>query len=297
MQLLFRRILAIGSAVVIVAGVLAVGGWSAGLFTSAKPKPGLASTASWQVVAAKNATTPLANNCSGGRVVLTFDGGPVTGPQGGGTPLVLATLQKLHLKAVFYVIGTAVQLNPEIVRAEVADGDSVQNHTWNHGDFTGQSTNAKPMPLSEVKTEIQEGAAAIVAAGAPAPTSYRPPFDDITAADNQVAASLGEKMVLSVGDPASHISDSQDWKAKFTGAQIASNVINGFNDEGEHVAGLQNGTIVGYHDGLNSTVSTPAAYSLQPIVTYMNSHDLCSTTNVSVNPSDGSGGIFSSSPW
>jgi peptidoglycan/xylan/chitin deacetylase (PgdA/CDA1 family) len=237
---------------------------------------------------------PLDNNCSGGHVIFTFDGGPVTGPQGGGTPLVLATLQKLHLKAVFFVIGTAVDLNPEIVRAEVKDGDSVQNHTWNHGDFTGQSTNGKPMPLSEVKWELQAGEAAIVKAGAPPATLYRPPFDDVTAGDNKVAAALGERIVLSIGDPASHISDSQDWRQKFTGAQIASNVIHGFVDEGEHVAGLQNGTIIGYHDGLVPAVSTPAAYSLQPIVNYMNKNDLCSTTTVP-NPADG--GVFANGPW
>jgi peptidoglycan/xylan/chitin deacetylase (PgdA/CDA1 family) len=290
MNLLYRRIIAIGSALIIVATVLAIGGWRAGLF---KSKPN--SNAAWVVKPAHNAATPLDNNCSGGYVVLTFDGGPVTEAQGGGTPLVLATLQKLHLKAVFFVIGTAVIQNPEIVRQEIKDGDSVQNHTWDHGDFTGHSTkNGKPMSLAQVKSELQRGAAAIVKAGAPAPTLYRPPFDDVTTADDAVAKSLGERIVLSIGDPASHISDSQDWKQKFTGAQIAYNVIHGFNDEGEQVAGLQNGTIIGYHDGLAPAVSTPAAYSLQPIVTYMNAHHLCSTTTVP-NPADG--GIFSNSPW
>lgn len=280
MNLLMRRATVITTALVLLAGVTTAGAYEGGVLTSSKP------AASWQVAPAKNAVTPLDNNCSGGYVTLTFDGGPVTGPQGGGTPLVLATLQKLHLKAVFFVIGTEVTRNPEIVRAEVADGDLVENHTWDHEDLTGYSTGGKPATMAQVTEYLEKGAAAIVKAGAPAPTLWRPPFDDVTAADNAVAASLGERVVMSVGDVGSKITDSQDWRAKYTGAEIAKKIIYGSVNQGEPIAGLQNGTIVGYHDGLAVDVSTPAAYSLQPIVTYMNAHHLCSTTNVP-NPADG----------
>jgi peptidoglycan/xylan/chitin deacetylase (PgdA/CDA1 family) len=282
-KLLIQRIAAVGSAFLIVAAVVALCGWTAGAFTSPEPAPKPAP-----------GPVPLTDaNCSGGYVVFTFDGGPLKPPLGG-TPLVLAALQALHAHGVFFVLGTAATMNPALIRQEVADGDRVENHTWGHEDFTGQSTGGKPMTLAQVRAVLEEGAAAIVKAGAPEPTLYRPPFDDVTKADNKVAASLGERVVMSYGKPGTGIIDSQDWRAKFTGAQIAANTIHGFTDEsGTYIPGLDSGTaktyVIGYHDGLNATVSTPAAQSLQPIVEWMNLHGMCGTTNVP-NPADG--GIF-----
>ena len=184
-----------------------------------------------------------------------------------------------------------------MIRQEVQDGDLVENHTWNHEDFTGQSAGGKPLTLAQVKDVLQRGAAAIVKAGAPAPTLYRPPFDDVTLADNQVAASLNERVVMSYGLPGTGIIDSQDWKGKFTGAQIAHNIIYGFTDEsGTRIPGLDSHTartyVLGYHDGLDAKVSGPAAASLQPLVTYMNGHDMCGTTNV---PDPADGGVLNGS--
>jgi peptidoglycan-N-acetylglucosamine deacetylase len=238
---------------------------------------------------AANAVTPLHNDCSAGYVTFTFDGGPRLPSQYGDTPLIIGTLLKLHLKAVFFVIGKSVVENPDIVREEVRDGFSVQNHTWDHADFTGRSAGTKPLSLSQVRRELQRGAQAIVAAGAPAPTLYRPPFDDVTAADNAVAKSLGERIVLSYGDPASRIIDSGDW-THISAKQITHNVIYGSkNEQGNWIPGIRAGSIIGYHDGIPGNAPSNAAYSLQPIVNYMNAHHLCSTTSVP-NPADG--GVF-----
>ncbi len=246
-----------------------------------------------------NTIVPLTNaSCSGGKVVFTFDGGPLS-PPAGGTPLVLSTLRELHATGVFFVLGTAATQNPQLIRQEVADGDLVENHTWDHADFTGQSAGTKPLTAAQIKSELQRGAAAIVAAGAPAPTLYRPPFDDITPADNAIAASLGERVVMSYGNPGTEIIDSQDWRAKFTGSQIAHDVIYGYTDEsGTWIPGLDTSTgsmtwIIGYHDGLNATVSTPAAESLPIIVQWMNENDMCSTNTV---PADATGGVVPNIP-
>jgi hypothetical protein len=140
-----------------------------------------------------------------------------------------------------------------------------------------------------VRWVIQAGANAIVAAGAPRPTLYRPPFDDVTPADNRVAKSLGERIVLSYGDPASKIIDSGDW-THLSAKQIAHNVIHGYkNEQGNWIPGLRSGSIIGYHDGIPGSAPNNAAYSLQPIVNYMNAHHMCSTTAVP-NPADG--GVF-----
>lgn len=273
-----RRLTALSTIAAAVAGVILLGGWQAGVIFSPPPP------------------VPLTDaNCSGGYVVFTFDGGPLK-PPAGNTPLILSTLEALHVQGVFFVVGTEATENPALIRQEVKDGDLVENHTWGHEDFTGQSAGARPLTRAQVKTALAEGAAAIVKAGAPVPTLYRPPFDDVTRADNAVAASLHERIVMSYGNPGTGIIDSQDWREKFTGAQIAYNTIHGFTDEsGDHIPGLDSKTvktyIIGYHDGLDAKVSTPAAQSLQPIATYMNAHSMCGTTNV---PDPADGGVFGS---
>jgi peptidoglycan/xylan/chitin deacetylase (PgdA/CDA1 family) len=274
-------------------GALALGGTYYGVHRSTISADLAASQAS------TNTIVPLTNaSCSGGKVVFTFDGGPLS-PPAGGTPLVLSTLRELHATGVFFVLGTAATQNPQLIRQEVADGDLVENHTWDHADFTGRSAGTKPLTAAQIKSELRRGAAAIVAAGAPAPALYRPPFDDITPADNAIAASLGERVVMSYGNPGTEIIDSQDWKAKFTGSQIAHNVIYGYTDEsGNWIPGLDTSTgsmtwIIGYHDGLNATVSTPAAESLPIIVQWMNANDMCSTNTV---PADATGGVVPNIP-
>jgi peptidoglycan/xylan/chitin deacetylase (PgdA/CDA1 family) len=247
---------------------------------------------------AANAVRPLNNNCSGGYVTFTFDDGPKVLPQGD-TPLVISTLVKLHLTAVFFVQGTTdPPQTPSkrnfLIREEVRDGFSVQNHTWDHADWTGQTMHTTPLTLAQVKSELERGAKFIISEGAPAPYLYRPPFDDVTPAKNAVAASLGERLVMSYGEPGHGIIDSQDWRRMLTGDQIAYNVIHGYKDEaGNWVPGLQNGSVIGYHDSMSGTVVPSAAESLQPIVDYMNAHHLCSTNTV--RP-DATGGVVPNIP-
>lgn len=273
MHLLIQRAVALSTVLIFAAGLLVLGAWRSGALF-APPKP-----------------VPLTNtSCAGGYVVFTFDGGPLAPPLGG-TPLVLSTLEQLHAQGVFFVLGTAVTRNPAMVRQEVKDGDLVENHLWDHEDLTGQTTGGKPATLAQAHDWLTRGAQAIIKAGAPAPTLWRPPFDDVNPAYNKVAGSLNERIVMSYGLPGSGIIDSQDWKGKFTGPQIAANIIYGFKDEsGDQIPGLDSGTqrtyVLGYHDGLDAKVSGPAAASLQPIVAYMNAHAMCGSTNVP-NPADG----------
>jgi hypothetical protein len=88
----------------------------------------------------------------------------------------------------------------------------------------------------------------------------RPPFDDVTAADNAVAASLGARSVLSTADPASHIVDSQDWKG-LSSQQMVYNITHGYKDEqGNWILGIQSGSIIGFHEGMSG--SAPAQLGL-----------------------------------
>lgn len=61
-------------------------------------------------------------------VALTYDDGP-NPPY---TTAILGVLRAERIHATFFVVGQAVAAYPEVVRAEVLDGDAVGNHTWSH---------------------------------------------------------------------------------------------------------------------------------------------------------------------
>src|ERR1700723_2174486 len=101
MGLTGRRTAALVSVAVLIAAVVVVCGWAAGAFSSQMPRAKLVPP-----------PVPLTDaDCSGGHVVFTFDGGPLKPPLGG-TPLVLSTLEALHVRAVFFALGTAADKNP-----------------------------------------------------------------------------------------------------------------------------------------------------------------------------------------
>jgi peptidoglycan/xylan/chitin deacetylase (PgdA/CDA1 family) len=212
---------------------------------------------------------PLHSDASAGRVVLTFDDGPDFY-----TAQVIAELDELHLHGVFFDIGSKAAAHPELVHAEIASGNVVGNHTWDHKSFTGKGVGVtnKPLTQAQVRAELSGADAAIVSAGAPKPVLWRPPYGAVNAADEQTAASLGLRIVL---DSGTNIIDSNDW-AGLTAAQIAARVD----------PRLRDGTIIAFHDGLRTAPQMIAALPL--IVAYMNAHHLGATTTV--RP-DATGGV------
>ncbi len=64
-------------------------------------------------------------------IALTFD----DGPDPVWTPKVLEVLARNHVHATFFVVGTKVADNPEILRQIVADGHEVGVHTFTHADL------------------------------------------------------------------------------------------------------------------------------------------------------------------
>jgi len=59
---------------------------------------------------------------------LTFDDGPSSNI----TPQILDTLQKEGVKATFFVLGSRVELNPEILKREYEEGHYIANHGYSH---------------------------------------------------------------------------------------------------------------------------------------------------------------------
>lgn len=59
---------------------------------------------------------------------LTFD----DGPSNKATPMVLDVLKKYNIKATFFVVGTMVEANPEILKRVYDEGHQIGNHTYSH---------------------------------------------------------------------------------------------------------------------------------------------------------------------
>lgn len=61
-------------------------------------------------------------------VALTFDDGPSAQL----TPKILKILREHHVHATFFLVGKRAQAHPNVVRAIVADGNAIGNHSWSH---------------------------------------------------------------------------------------------------------------------------------------------------------------------
>ena len=62
------------------------------------------------------------------RVFLTFDDGPSSNV----TPMVLDTLKAENIKATFFLLGSRVELSPEIVKREFDEGHYLASHGYSH---------------------------------------------------------------------------------------------------------------------------------------------------------------------
>ena len=62
------------------------------------------------------------------RVFLTFDDGPSKTV----TPVVLDTLKKENIKATFFLLGSRVELEPELVKREYNEGHYLASHGYTH---------------------------------------------------------------------------------------------------------------------------------------------------------------------
>lgn len=100
-----------------------------------------------------------------GQVALTFDDGP--DPEA--TPRLLRLLEARDVRATFFLIGERAGRHPDLVRAMVAEGHEVGNHTWRHRNawFLGPAATAR---------EILEGARLLGDITGRWPGLYRPPW-------------------------------------------------------------------------------------------------------------------------
>lgn len=122
-------------------------------------------------------------------VALTFD----DGPSQQGLDSVLPLLERHRAKATFFLIGERV--TAPLVQRIVEDGHEIGNHSFNHHRMVFRKS-------SFYDEEIRRTDAVLVAAGAPAPTLFRPPFGKKLIGLPLAVQRSGKRMVMwDSGDP------------------------------------------------------------------------------------------------
>jgi len=124
-------------------------------------------------------------------LALTFDDGPDPAT----TPVILDALKFYNVKATFFLMGIHVVKSSDLVRRIAADGHELGNHSWAHPDFT-------KLTIEQIAQQIDQTNNAVVAAGAPLPKIFRPPYEKM---NTTVETQVGLPIILWNIDP-------KDWK-------------------------------------------------------------------------------------
>ena len=113
---------------------------------------------------------------------LTFD----AGFENGNTPAILDALKKHSAPAAFFVVGTYVTSNQELIQRMLAEGHTVGNHTYHHPDMSQiASKEAFQKELQDVEKVYKE------TTGQDMVKFYRPPQGKYSESNLQMAKELG----------------------------------------------------------------------------------------------------------
>ncbi|GAB2980552.1 polysaccharide deacetylase family protein [Streptomyces pseudoechinosporeus] len=144
----------------------------------------------------------------GPSMVLTFDDGP--DPRY--TPHVLRTLKAHDVRAMFFVCGSMVVENKDMLREMADEGHIVGNHTWSHPLLTR-------LTRSAIRSEMERTSEIIEKAYGERPGWFRAPYG----AWNRAVFELGAELGM---EPLAWTVDTLDWQSP--GARtIERRVMNG----------------------------------------------------------------------
>jgi len=169
------------------------------------------------------------------QIAITFD----DGPHPAFTPKLLDILKQYGVKATFFLVGEMAEKAPDLVKAELAAGHDVGNHTYHHVNLT-------KIPQEDVATEIKACGDVIQQITGKAPHLFRPPGGDYSRRVAETMEALGYTMVLWTDDPGDYASPGDK--------VIETRVLDT----------ISNGGIVLIHDGVQQTVDV-----LPQILTYL----------------------------
>lgn len=139
-------------------------------------------------------------------IALTFD--DVPDPRF--TPQLLDVLQKYHVKATFFVVGSRAKKHPELVARMIREGHVVGNHSYSHPQFV-------KLTLNDFRSEIIRTENVLQALAGYKPRLIRPPYGDISEQQLRWAKARGYKLV-------NWNVDSLDWRG-LSKAQVRNNIL------------------------------------------------------------------------
>jgi peptidoglycan/xylan/chitin deacetylase (PgdA/CDA1 family) len=209
------------------------------------------------VAATAGANPAHAASCSAGYVGLTFD----DGPSNAHTPALLNALKQNGLKATLFNEGQYAAAYPAQVRAEIAVGMWIGNHSYDHPHLTTLSQ-------SQIDSEISRTQTAIASAGGGTPKLFRPPYGETNSTVKAIEAKYGlTEIIWNI--------DSQDWNGASAAQIVQAN------------SRLTNGQIILMHEWPANTLT-----AIPQIAQVLASHNLCSgmispQTGRAVAPSGG----------
>ncbi|MCD0481117.1 polysaccharide deacetylase family protein [Streptacidiphilus sp. ASG 303] len=140
-------------------------------------------------------------------VALTFD----DGPDPASTPHVLAELDRLGLRATFFVLGEAVRRHPGLCAAVARQGHELAVHGWTH------TRPWLPDPLRDRRETARAVRAVREAAGVRC-RWYRPPYGILTGGRWAAARHAGLQPVL-------WSAWGRDWTADATPASVLASLV------------------------------------------------------------------------
>lgn len=123
-----------------------------------------------------------AEDTSEKKLYLTFD----AGFENGNTPAILDALKKHDVKATFFVVGTYIKDNPDLIKRIHEEGHLIGNHTYHHPDMSQIATKESfHKELKDVETEYKN------VVGEEMTKFYRPPQGKYNESNLQMAKDLG----------------------------------------------------------------------------------------------------------
>jgi peptidoglycan-N-acetylglucosamine deacetylase len=188
-------------------------------------------------------------DCPAGEVALTFDDGPH--PEH--TSAILDILDEREVTATFFVLGEAVEREPDLAARIAADGHVLGNHTWDHPDLLevdGDELDEQLAATTELITRVTDAEV----------EEFRPPFGNVDADVVERARAAGLQTRLWTDDL-----DLLDWEPR-----SPRSIVDGVSD------GLVDGGVILAHDGVSSAVNTVAA--LPHIIEVVHDEGYCFAT-------------------
>lgn len=123
-------------------------------------------------------------------IALTID----DGPHPVYTQKLLQILKASNVHATFFVVGERAEEYPDLIKAEVAGGHEIGNHTYDHVSLV-------KIPPEYIDTEIKACGDVLTQITGHPPRLFRPPGGEYNRAVAEAAEALGYKMILYSDDP------------------------------------------------------------------------------------------------